>query len=355
MPHAKNSDYVYSMVLYQGRSRGHQLATRAIEANFATLREWAVFQAARRAGGRALVLDPRSVDVGPRWDSQLGEPYISGLEVQVAGQQQLRFEIPLKFFRCEARRAANDLLEEGKLAPGDEFCYAVCAYRRAGEDSAAVLSDDMDDGLVVEDVAPPLNLPDHRLADYHSAAQGDGTTSRDDYPVFVPDHVIHEAIDLTEQAGAVETGGILIGHLFRDSDGGDIFAHVTAQIPASCATQSLTRLTFNPETWVAVDAARTLRGRNECYLGWWHSHPARQWCSDCPVERRMRCKLTGEFFSEHDAALHRAIFPKAFSIALVISDSYANGVTWPLFGWHYGMLEQRGFHILERPLANPEA
>ena len=169
----------------------------------------------------------------------------------------------------------------------------------------------------------------------------------DEVPGIRPRRVLQESTRLTEGAGAAETGGVLLGHIHEDPNTTELFLRVTAQVPARRAEQALTKLTFTPQVWSDVDAALRLRNEDEIYLGWWHSHPARQWCKDCPVENRKRCKLSGEFFSSDDAALHQCVFPHAYSIALVISDSYAHGLTWPLFGWSRGIVAQRGYLIDE--------
>ena len=149
---------------------------------------------------------------------------------------------------------------------------------------------------------------------------------------------------------------MLIGLVHRDTaQPGRLFVEVTAQIPARHAEQELTRLTFTPDTWKAVDAAIRLRGKQERKVGWWHTHPSRQWCEKCPVENRKVCKLSGEFFSSHDKAFQRAAFPAAFSIALVISDSYAQGLTFPMFGWKQGQIESRGFYRIGAPVAAAES
>jgi hypothetical protein len=44
-------------------------------------------------------------------------------------------------------------------------------------------------------------------------------------------------------------------------------------------------------------------------------------------------------------AVHRTAFSRAHNIALVISDSYAHGITYPMFGWRQGMVQPRGFYI----------
>ena len=58
------------------------------------------------------------------------------------------------------------------------------------------------------------------------------------------------------------------------------------------------------------------------------------------------CKVSGEFFSSQDLALHRTVFPRAYSLGLVVSDSYAHGLTYPLFGWRNGMVQERAYRIV---------
>ena len=95
----------------------------------------------------------------------------------------------------------------------------------------------------------------------------------DDMPVFVPQHLLDQVAEQTLAERGRETGGILIGNLHRDATLPEIFAEVTAQIPAEHTRGDAVKLTFTPDTWVAVDNAIKLRGRSEIYLGYWHSHP----------------------------------------------------------------------------------
>jgi hypothetical protein len=105
------------------------------------------------------------------------------------------------------------------------------------------------------------------------------------------------------------------------------------------------KLTFTPEAWAATDAAIRLRNQGEIHLGWWHSHPIRAWCQNCPAERQAVCRYNDEFFSEHDAALHRAVFPRSYSVALVVNDRAAGDLTHSMFGWWMGQIAPRGFHV----------
>jgi len=149
-----------------------------------------------------------------------------------------------------------------------------------------------------------------------------GTTdiAADDMPVFIPQQVFDDAMALTRRMVGRETGGFLVGHLCRDPGSDDLFARVAAQLPARHTVPTETRLTFTPQTWDDMHDGLALRGDDELLLGWWHSHPVRAWCANCPTDRQVVCHLARDFFSRHDRALHRTVFPRAYSVALVVND-----------------------------------
>jgi hypothetical protein len=154
-----------------------------------------------------------------------------------------------------------------------------------------------------------------------------------------------------------------------------VFVEITAQIPAVGADATETRLRFTGESWTAIAAAlrertssrraaagdsggplarpgrpgRSLAGAGhsgpleEQMLGWWHSHPVREWCKACPDDRQRQCSVRKGFFSEHDRALHRAVFSTAWHAGLLVNDTL-DGPTFTLFGWRRGELVPRGFH-----------
>ena len=74
-------------------------------------------------------------------------------------------------------------------------------------------------------------------------------------------------------------------------------------------------------------------------VGWWHSHPF--FCRDCPQEKRQSCAMYKPFFSTADEHLHRTVFPKAYSVALVLTAS-EDGLVHDLYGWHEGAIRARG-------------
>ena len=131
----------------------------------------------------------------------------------------------------------------------------------------------------------PLPLKSSLLEDFNARSIAVGEQNEEDIPVFLPQHVLAEADQLTRDAAGVETASVLIGHMHRDRPGGELFLEVTAQIPARNSQGTATKVTFGPETWDAVQGALALRGGNEQWVGWFHSHPAASWCNPkCPPE-----------------------------------------------------------------------
>src|SRR5437016_5744148 len=106
--------------------------------------------------------------------------------------------------------------------------------------------------MTVESVAGALTVRESVLGEFEQVSALQGEADPEVLPAFVPQHVLDEAVDLTRKAIQVETGGILIGHLHWDPRVPEVFAVVTAQIPATNAIAELTKLTFTPETWTAV-------------------------------------------------------------------------------------------------------
>jgi len=156
---------------------------------------------------------------------------------------------------------------------------------------------------------------------------------------------MEEASTRSRDAGGVETGGILVGRLHRSKGQPEVFLEVTAMLPAPHTASESQRLTFTHETWSAVQNALELRRSNEIQLGWFHYHP--RFCSKCPEEAQKRCAYARPFFSGEDVHMHRTVFPRAFHIALLLSDLGGPELDASLFGWSQGVVTNRGFHILE--------
>lgn len=340
-----NDDGLYPRValeLYQQGGDGDLLGQVKLDVDWDMAIESCRFACARRDRD-SIAITATGAAIVPQWHPKLGKPYVHGFSIRLPGAPADlpdRF-VPTTYLEEMAQQAAKALVKSGKLADGDHFRYLVCAFPPAQEAPQARTGLQ----LAVEDVSPPLPLLEGSVESLLEGALPYGRVDEGDFPVVVPRHIIDEAISETLRAKDKESGGTLIGYLRWDPTRREIVAQVTAQVIARHAKHELTRLEFTPQTWSDVDATLALRKRNEVWLGWWHSHPARQWCKNCPEENRRVCKLSGEFFSDHDVAFHRAVFSRAYNVALVISDSYASGLTWPMFGWRQGMVQQRGYYI----------
>ena len=330
----------YQYVIELFREDDSPLGQASVKVDWGPAEEWARFQAMRR-GLLGSNETGRVASIEPLWLREAGEPHLEGFRVSIAtGAGELATDFATSYFKGLATQASSHFIEKGRLQTGERFRFLATAFRQESEKPNGSRFQ-----FTTEEVAPPIAIRDSSLAERMAVAVPHGAICAGDVPVFVPQRVLDEAATLSRQAAAKETGGVLIGHLHRDPSVPDMFVEVTAQIHARHTEADLTKLTFTSETWTEVQAAIDLRRNGEMMLGWWHSHPVREWCKDCAPERQQVCRMASDFFSAHDHALHRTVFPRAYSIALVANDVATGDVTFSAFGWREGLLESRGFHI----------
>ncbi len=315
--------------------------------------EWARFQAIRQG-----VLPPRMTPetnhaIEPDWHPTLGEPYASGFRVTVFGREgrHAACDIPTIYLRELAAAAVRQLTAEDDPRRNRTFKYLAMAFPceapRHEEAPPARFS--------VEGADRPIPLREQCWSDRSAGAEPFGDAHELDMPVLMQRAVLEEALAMTSEAGIDEAGGVLIGHLCRDPGPVGIFAEITAQVPVRHAVSTMTRLTFTADTWAAANAAVKLRRRGEVFLGWWHSHPfLKETCKDCEKRRDGTCTENGLFLSPEDCALHRTVFPRAWSVALVVSDSPCSGLMWAMFGYRHGMLASRGYSLVPPPASADE-
>ena len=332
--------YKYIVEIY--REDGTPVGQAAITPDWEPARESVRFQAIRRAR-LPLGVGNKEALIEPLWHSSAKEPFLRGFRVSfLQSHDEVSADFSTAYFHDLAELAGSRFVEKGLLQAGDRFRYLVAAYARDEEPPERNRL-----SIATEEVAQALRLKKSALDVYQRVAEPCGETAADEMPVFIPQHILNEVADLTRQAVERETGGILIGHLRRDESVPEIFAEVTTQLAARHTVSELTKLTFTAETWTECRAALELRRRDEIFLGWWHSHPVREWqCKHCPLERQRVCRLARDYFSEHDRALQRTVFPRAYSVALVANDVAFSEISFSMFGWRAGAIEARGFHIL---------
>lgn len=335
--------YRYSIEIRRD-SDGTSLLQVPLAPDWSAALEWAHFSGARR-GALPPVMADGSGTVEPIWHPDLGPPYVTAFRAAVLGTSaDVELEIPRTYVRDYAQRAASTLVERGVLQAGEMFQYVVSAFPAA---SARAHEPSANGGFTVEAIAQPLPLHDTPLADFLRKAILAPPSMEGDAPVFIPQAVVDQVKEHAERTANVESGGVLLGKLHRDVAVPEMFVEVTAFIPAPHTESTATKLTFTGETWAAVRAALALRRRNETMIGWAHHHP--DWCRlrNCPLERRKECTATNAFYSAEDILLMATVFPRAFQVGLLLSESHA-GFTASLFGWRHGMVAHRGYHRIER-------
>jgi hypothetical protein len=260
------------------------------------------------------------------------------------GKVAASLSVTIDYLRTLARRAADQFVEAGVLKAGDFFEYRVLATERPSSGGRSLSR------ISVEPFTPPVHIEPASIDELMGRALLMGTGEDGDVPAFVRWCVLEEASVLTRQAGELETGGILVGHVRRDPKQREVFLEITAQIPARAHSQ-LTRLSFSPDTWSDAQAALDLRGKGEAWLGWWHSHSFLK--KEVATERDDPVsgdRVARPFLSEEDHLLHRTIFPRAFSLALLLTDAPRSGLSWTMFGWRAGLIARRDFHVIHAPM-----
>jgi proteasome lid subunit RPN8/RPN11 len=324
--------YRYSIAVYPPERSGWSIPVE--KPDFQPAVEWCQFEALR-AGH--LPISGRSV-VEPVFSN--GGPTVKEFRITVPiGGAPFTTVVPYSYFSALARRYRSALVKSGKLADGEDCHWDLSAFASAeGIDT---------DSHVTE---LRVNVEPDSLMTFMSRSKPNRPDDGSQFKAFIPREVLDETASMAASAAPKECGGVLLGHLKRDSASGELFQVITGFVPALKAVASEIELRFTPEAWHAVRTAVKLRGRDEHWCGWQHSHTPVSWtdqCGRCPAEKQRICPLATELFSEQDRALHR-LFP-SFCVALV-ANVLADGVVHSCFGWKLGNIESRPFYILENPL-----
>lgn len=294
-----------------------------------------------RQGRLDPVATPAAGSVEPVWDAA-GRPRVAAFRVTVGGVAR---ELPRAYVRGLVERAQETLVRWDVLRPGMTFRWEVVAVEAAEPEVRRPCVPDLE----TVDVARPLPLVPGSLATFRAGgAAAGGAEPSGAIPVFVARDVLGAVLAAAAEARDVETGGVLVGRLRRDTASPELFVEVTAQLPAPHTRATATALTFTGDTWAALDAALAARGSDEILVGWWHAHL--DWCRlrGCPLERRRGCDASRPFFSREDLHFQAACFGAPWHLGLLASDAaITGGLTTTLFGWWQGMVVPRGFHVLD--------
>lgn len=170
-----------------------------------------------------------------------------------------------------------------------------------------------------------------------------------DHSIFMPKRVIDDAIEEAKRDPDREVGGLLLGHLKRDTRGSDLYVEVTCHVPAAATESTETSITFTPQTWAHARDVASHRGRDEMIVGWVHSHPF-SLCEDCPVQAPKECIDKVLFYSRDDRFVMRQLFHQPYMIGLLtaIEPKIEAAFGHPpvrMYGWRKCRLVKRGFTV----------
>ncbi len=344
-----NDRYRYAMEFY--RDDGTCVGQVPVTMDAVPALEWTWLQGLRR-GQLELSDGTGSSAVRPLWNSEVGEPYIDGFRVTILSDEDdgVSEDFSTQFFKRTAEEVRANLIASKQLKNGETVRYVTLAFLNDAHATTGPGSP-----FKSREVPPDFHLVESDLKSFVDRSELIGDVTPEDIPVLIPRHILDETRELALESREKETGGILIGHLHRDRNVPELFVEVTAQIPATHTVAEATRLTFTADTWAAAQAAVDLRGEGETWVSWWHDHiPVALQCKDCPEEKRAVCPLARGLFSQDDRQLHRTVFPKAFASALTVSlagNGKGDEVKHTLYGWRHGVIEPRGFYLLNNDLS----
>ncbi len=322
---------------------GESIGDVRLDVDWIPALRWAEFEQNVR-NQRALNGCGTSPVIEPVWNPEREPPYVGGVTIRDYEPGAEATPFTLTYFSDAVTKASAELVASGALATGQPFEYKIYALAQAKPRDPVSWEID----IVALDELPPIQsvelaplMADAEINTNIAVRRSSDRTPT--MPIFIPQSVLDEATDLARNVGDIETGGILVGSLCRDPDG-TLYSKVTAQIPAEHTTATRESLRFHHATWVSVDAAIRLRNLGEIPLGWWHAHPF--FCEHCPSERRSLCPFSIPKFSVADRGVHREVFQKSWSVALLLSFLGAEQPSYDLFGWNQGQIEAMPFITL---------
>jgi proteasome lid subunit RPN8/RPN11 len=338
--------YQFRLELFHAGRRVHEV--RLAQADFSRAAEAAFFDGLRRGLFGEYDFRPEDAVIRPRFFTpDGGSPRLQGFEAAVptpgGGEHYLAFD--RQFFHNLVRRTGAELVLAGKVPQAAVLLYQASAYP---EETAGPRSSGMLIELEAEAPVIPIRTGSRKAL---GPAQAWDSLRPDDFPVLLPRHVIDEAVDEARRAPECEVGGVLLGHLRRDTESGELYLEVTCLVPAEQTQATELSVTFTGETWARVREVIAVRGEEETFIGWMHSHPMR-FCAECPLPVRQECIDKVLFFSGDDEFLMELSFARPFMVGLLAAveprlEGALGHAPVKLFGWKNGKIEARGFEVID--------
>jgi hypothetical protein len=247
------------------------------------------------------------VAVAPAWST---EPAVERIEVTVnnktnGDQQSLIRAFDRGPWVRRAQHTVQRLREDGRIGESDQ------AYRLL----VALKTEAAANRVTIPALQPPP-VVDQSLEELGVQRLGEGSLAPD-RPVIVSARLVEEAIQLCESAGAIETGGAVIGTIVRlraplPGTTTRIVTVLSALLTDSRHVGNATRFQISPDALIEAAQIAALRGRNEFPISIVHTHG---WgCGEC---NQKACLLAECFPSLQDYELESLFPTKALLLPIV--------------------------------------
>jgi proteasome lid subunit RPN8/RPN11 len=334
----------FQLELWNGRQRVHAVPLERTD--FARAIEAAFFDALRRGVVERYDPHPETARLEPCFALEEGSPVATGFTVALptpAGEHCLR--LPAEYFQTTSRRIGAELILQGKLPNNTLLHYRLTAL---ADDAPETLRPGLT--LELESEAPAIPIRPGSRRDFGATEAWD-SPGVDDFPVLIPRQVVQEAVDEAARHPEREVGGVLLGHLRRDGERGELFLEVTCFVPAEETEATDQSVTFTPATWARVREVIDWRGEGEIFAGWVHSHPFR-FCAECPLPVPAECVGKVLFYSSDDEFLMELSFARPFMVGLLAGveprlEGVLGHLPVRLYGWKDGLIQARGFEVFD--------
>ncbi len=305
-----------------------------------------LFEGLRRGRFSTYQAPPEGIRIEPTFPGRHPSPLASGFTITVptpdGGEHSLTFSS--SYFHSKARRQLAALVVQNQLAGEGVLGYRLAAYLEEDQPRHPRLG-----GMLLEDDSPAIPIKDRSLRHLGTLVAWDSPVE-EDLRVVIPHAVLEDAIGEARAFPEHEVGGFLLGHLCRDPETRELFLLATCHLPAEHTEATDTSVTFTPESWTRAREVIALRGEEEMFVGWVHSHPFR-FCAECPMPARPECQSKILFFSSDDVFLMELTCPQPFMVGLQTAveprlEQALGHLPVRLYGWRQGEVTPRGFHVI---------
>lgn len=157
---------------------------------------------------------------------------------------------------------------------------------------------------------------DFRAPAAYSQAQVVGDIAPDDIQIFVRKDAMDKIVAEAKCTIDVERGGILVGQVYENTDGGRRIVEISDLIVSEHTASSVIELRYTFESWQASAARLRREFPGKRIVGWYHTHLVE--LAVYTDTTRTLIEQTSLFFSRDDVFLHKQFFPDEWYVAMVL-------------------------------------